>query len=248
MREAVAGIDSVRHVICSGEVDGDVLALAALEQADPAPIVQRADSDLAALLYTGGTTGRAKGVMLSHDNLHFSGHAGYEAGYVPGVNRSLGTLPLSHAYGLLVTIVGMHSVEQGVSALLRWFDPDAFLSLIEEHRLQVSAVVPSMLQILLSQPLEERDLSSLQYLSCGAAPLAREVEERDLPPDPVGHDPPGIRADRDRGADRDQPGGTAEVGVGRNSGAGHDRAHRRRRTDASSRPAKSARSARARRA
>jgi long-chain acyl-CoA synthetase len=177
VREAVAGVDSVRYVICSGEVDGDVLALGALEQADPAPIVQRADSDLAALLYTGGTTGRAKGVMLSHDNLYFSGHAGYQAGYVPGVNRSLGTLPLSHAYGLLVTIVGMHSVEKGVAALLRWFDPQAFLSLIAEHGLQQSAVVPSMLQILLSQPLEDYDLSSLRYLSCGAAPLAREVEE-----------------------------------------------------------------------
>jgi long-chain acyl-CoA synthetase len=41
-----------------------------LEQAQPAPIVARADDDLAALLYTGGTTGRAKGVMLSHANLH----------------------------------------------------------------------------------------------------------------------------------------------------------------------------------
>src|SRR5262249_3308844 len=47
----------------------------------------------------------------------------------------------------------------------------------QEHRLQQSAVVPSMLQILLSQPLEDYDLSTLQYLSCGAAPLAPEVEE-----------------------------------------------------------------------
>ena len=177
VREAVAGLDCVRNVISSGDVDGDVLPLSALEQAEPAPIVDRADSDLAALLYTGGTTGRAKGVMLSHDNLYFSGHAGHEAGHVPGINRSLATLPLSHAYGLLVTIVGMNSQEQGVAALLRWFDPQAFLSLIQEHRLQQSAVVPSMLQILLSQPLEDYDLSSLQFLSCGAAPLAHEVEE-----------------------------------------------------------------------
>jgi long-chain acyl-CoA synthetase len=177
VRQAVAGLDCVRNVICSGDVDGDVLPLSSLEQAEPATIVERADSDLAALLYTGGTTGRAKGVMLSHDNLYFSGRAGYDAGHVPGVNRSLGTLPLSHAYGLLVTIVGMHSEEQGIAALLRWFDPAAFLSLIQEHRLQQSAVVPSMLQILLSQPLEDYDLSSLQFLSCGAAPLAPEVDE-----------------------------------------------------------------------
>ena len=46
--------------------------------------------------------------MLSHANLHFTGRAGHEAGARAGINRSLGTLPLSHAYGLLVTIVGMH--------------------------------------------------------------------------------------------------------------------------------------------
>ncbi|MGZ4284712.1 MAG: class I adenylate-forming enzyme family protein [Solirubrobacteraceae bacterium] len=177
VREAVAGLDCVRNVISSGDVDGDVLSLSTLEQAEPAPIVDRADSDLAALLYTGGTTGRAKGVMLSHHNLYFSGHAGHEAGHVPGINRSLATLPLSHAYGLLVTIVGMNSQEQGVAALLRWFDPQAFLSLIQEHRLQQSAVVPSMLQILLCLPLEDYDLSSLKFLSCGAAPLAHEVAE-----------------------------------------------------------------------
>ncbi|MGZ4236957.1 MAG: class I adenylate-forming enzyme family protein [Solirubrobacteraceae bacterium] len=178
VREAVNGLDCVRNVIFSGDVDGDdVIPLSSLEQANQASVVDRADTDLAALLYTGGTTGRAKGVMLSHDNLYFSGRAGYDAGHVPGINRALATLPLSHAYGLLVTIVGMHSEEQGVAALLRWFDPAAFLSLIQEHRLQQSAVVPSMLQILLSQPLEDYDLSSLQFLSCGAAPLAHEVEE-----------------------------------------------------------------------
>ncbi len=114
--------------------------------------------------------------MLSHANLSFAGRSGHEAAYVPGVNRALATLPLSHSYGILVTLVGMHHPEQGVSVLLRWFDPQAFLSLVAEHRLQLSAVVPSMLQILLSQPLDEHDLSSLRYLTSGGAPLAPEVE------------------------------------------------------------------------
>jgi long-chain acyl-CoA synthetase len=71
----------------------------------------------------------------------------------------------------------MHSAERGMAVLLRWFDPDAFLALIQEHELQLSAVVPSMLQILLSKPLEQYDLGSLRYLSSGGAPLAREVGE-----------------------------------------------------------------------
>src|SRR5581483_1379742 len=148
-----------------------VLALEELERAEPGAVVPRADDDLAALLYTGGTTGRAQGVMLTHANLHFSGRSAHDAAHIPGVNRALTTLPLSHAYGLLVTIAALHSGEQGITVLLRWFDPDAFLELIPEHNLQLSAVVPSMLQILLGKPLEQYDLSSLRYVSSGGAPL-----------------------------------------------------------------------------
>jgi long-chain acyl-CoA synthetase len=178
--EATEGLDHVRHVICAGGEAEGVVALAELEAADPLPVVPRADDDLAALLYTGGTTGRSKGVMLTHANLDFTGAAAHDSGHVPGVNRALTTLPLSHAYGLLVTLAGMHSHEQHVTVLLRWFDPVAFLELIQEHRLQLSAVVPSMLQILLAQPLEDYDLSTLSYVSSGGAPLAREVEEEFL--------------------------------------------------------------------
>jgi long-chain acyl-CoA synthetase len=175
--EATQGLDHVRFLICT-EAGGDgVVALAELERAQPRPIVPRADDDLAALLYTGGTTGRAKGVMLSHANLHFSGGAAHQSAHVPGVNRALTTLPLSHAYGLLVTIAGLHQAEPGVTVLLRWFEPAAFLGLIGEHQLQLSAVVPTMLQILLGQPLENYDLSSLRYVTSGGAPLPPEVEQ-----------------------------------------------------------------------
>ena len=177
VREAVAGLDHVRHVISSGSA-----GFSALQEAEPGTIVPRDDDDLAALLYTGGTTGRAKGVMLSHANLSFTGQAVQEASHVRGVARSLMTLPLSHSYGILVTIGGMHSPESPVNVLLRWFDPRRFLEMIAEHRLQTSAVVPSMLHLLLAQPLEEFDLSSLVYLGCGAAPLApgvaAEIERR----------------------------------------------------------------------
>jgi long-chain acyl-CoA synthetase len=178
VREAVAGLGSVRCVISTGAGEDGVLGLDALEQAsEAAPIVPRGDDELAALLYTGGTTGRAKGVMLSHASLNFTGRAVQQASHVPGVNRFLMTLPLSHSYGMLITISGMHSPERPVTVLLRWFDPRVFLALIEEHRLQSSAVVPSMIHLLLAQPLEELDLSSLRFLGCGAAPLAPQAAE-----------------------------------------------------------------------
>ena len=175
--EATGGLEHVRFVIGTNAVDDGVLDLAELERAEPRPIVPRSDDDLAALLYTGGTTGRAKGVMLSHANLFFSGGQAHDAAHVPGVNRQLTTLPLSHAYGLLVTIAAMHNAEQGINVLLRWFDPATYLRLIGEHRLQLSAVVPTMLQILLGMPLEDYDLSTLLWLSSGGAPLAPEVEQ-----------------------------------------------------------------------
>jgi long-chain acyl-CoA synthetase len=181
VREAVAGVDTVRHVLSTEGADG-VTPLSELEQAAPAAIEPRGDDDLAALLYTGGTTGRAKGVMLSHANLHFSGGSVQKASYVAGMSRSLMTLPLSHAYGLLLTVSAMHSPERPVTVLLRWFDPAAFLELIAEHRVQTSAVVPSMIHVLLGEPLERHDLSSLVSLGCGAAPLppgaAAEIERR----------------------------------------------------------------------
>jgi long-chain acyl-CoA synthetase len=74
-----------------------------------------------------------------------------------------------------VAAVGLHSPEPNLTVLMRWFDPERFLELADEHRIQISAVVPAMLQALLAQPLENYDLSSLRYLACGAAPLSREL-------------------------------------------------------------------------
>jgi long-chain acyl-CoA synthetase len=172
--QAAQGVATLEHVVCAGGGEGSI-PLADLEAADPIGIVDRADSDLAALMYTGGTTGRAKGVMLSHENLWRAGAASHQSGYVPGINRSLVSLPLSHSFGLLVTVVGMHAAEPGASVLMRWFEPTAALSLIQEHGVQVMPVVPSMIQVMLSMPLEDYDLSSLRFFACGAAPLAAEV-------------------------------------------------------------------------
>jgi long-chain acyl-CoA synthetase len=177
VRDAVAPLDHVRHVITTGAGDDGVLALGDLEESDPAPIVPRGDDELAVLLYTGGTTGRAKGVMISHASLNFTGQAVQEAAHVDGVTRGLMPLPLAHAYGILITIAGLHAPERPVTVLMRWFDPGGFLTLVQEHGVQTAPLVPSMIQLLLAQPLEDYDLSSLLYLGSGAAPLAAELVE-----------------------------------------------------------------------
>jgi long-chain acyl-CoA synthetase len=155
---------------------------AELETAAPEPIVDRADDDLAALLYTGGTTGRSKGVPLSHANLYHAGWASRQVAEVAGVTRSIVALPLSHSYGLLVTVGGLHAGEPGSTVLQRWFDAAGWLELAERHRVQATAVVPSMVAMLLAQPLERYDLSELRYVFSGAAPLplalVHEMERR----------------------------------------------------------------------
>jgi long-chain acyl-CoA synthetase len=170
---AAEGLD-IPVVVLGGTdaVDPRLVDYAALEATSPGSIVDRSPDDLAALLFTGGTTGRSKGVPLSHANLWYAGWSSRQHSQVPGITRAITALPLSHSYGILVTVGGLHQIEPPFTVLQRWFDPAAWVSLVAEHRLQVAAVVPSMIAALLAQPLERYDLSALRHVFCGAAPLA----------------------------------------------------------------------------
>ena len=179
---AGTGGDTVTGLLAGlpGHVRG--LDFAGMEQHPAASIVARGNDDLAALMYTGGTTGRAKGVMLTHRNLHECAASLQRAAAAPGLTRALLPLPMSHAYGMIVTLANFHADEPGLTILQRWFEPAAFLSLAQQHRVQRTALVPAMIQMLLAQPLEDYDLSELRVVGSGAAPLAamslRQWEER----------------------------------------------------------------------
>jgi len=178
---AVRGAPSVRFVMAPGAAGGEaapgvpLLDFGQVASAEPGPVAGRSGTDLAALLYTGGTTGRAKGVPLTHANLLWCGWAAQQVSARAGVVTSVLPLPLAHAYGLLVLCGGMHRTDRPRTILMRWFDPAGWVRLAEEHRAQGSALVPSMIQMLLGQPLEQADLSELTAVSSGAAPLAEEV-------------------------------------------------------------------------
>ncbi len=174
------GAPDVRFVLVAGaQADPPpgvpVLDFAQVASAEPGAITSRSGTDLAALLYTGGTTGRSKGVPLTHAGLYWCGSAAHESSVRANVLRSVLPLPLAHAYGLLVLCGGMHRTDQPQTILMRWFDPAVWVKLAERHRVQGSALVPSMIQMLLSQPLEEADLSELIAVSSGAAPLTADV-------------------------------------------------------------------------
>jgi long-chain acyl-CoA synthetase len=180
---ATDGVATVRHVVVAGAYAAPPgtaagprpLDFGDLESGDERRLVDRDDGKLAALMYTGGTTGRAKGVALSHGNLWSCAKSLWETTYVPGLTRVLVPLPLSHAYGMIVTVVGMHAVEPGLAVIQRWFNPGEWVSLAQQWHAQRSALVPAMVQMLLGEPLEDADLSSLRYVGSGAAPLSMDV-------------------------------------------------------------------------
>jgi long-chain acyl-CoA synthetase len=175
IRAALGDGPAPRAVVTTGPdtVDGDVgfaemLAADPLER--PAPV---REDDLAALLFTGGTTGDSKGVMLSHGNIAFDARQAAAAAEVGDGEVALTALPLAHSYGILVAAIGLFVRGRGV--LQRWFEPFGFLEAIAEHRVHRVAVVPTMLQYLLQAPLEDHDLSSLRFVASGAAALPLEV-------------------------------------------------------------------------
>ena len=177
VREAARGLD-VRVVLAGPErLPGADLLLADLETGSDGPLVPRDGGDLAALLYTGGTTGRSKGVMLTHEGLSTISRARAQVFSESGAVDLVLPLPLSHVYGLLNSVTRMHMPTPGFAALQAKFDATGWLALVERVRPQAGALVPSMLQLLLRQDLESADLGSLFYVTTGGAPLSVAVRE-----------------------------------------------------------------------
>jgi long-chain acyl-CoA synthetase len=177
VQAAAGGVPTVRGVVLAGDEAEGTLSFAALEAGEEGDLVDAQPDSLAALLYTGGTTGRSKGVMLSHNAMSAAAWAATSVSHDPDLSVSLLPLPLSHAYGLLVTTLALHTPQPGTVVLMQWFEPAGWLSLAVEHRVQIGAVVPSMLQMLLAQPLESYDLSALRRITSGAAPLLHETRD-----------------------------------------------------------------------
>ncbi len=133
--------------------------------------------DTAVILYTSGTTGRPKGVMLTHRNLVSNALGGRGPEYEQrSEDTQLMILPLAHAFGIVALNVFYVS---GVKAVMHpRFDTTAVLSAIERHHITAFAGVPAMFVALLYTPdAEKYDTSSLQYCVSGSAPLPVNVLE-----------------------------------------------------------------------
>ncbi len=149
--------------------------LASSDVADPN--VTTGPDDAVLLLYTSGTTGVPKGAELTNRNMSYSERLARETWGFTEHSVNLVGMPMFHiggiGYGSSAVIVGGHTV------LIRDSDAATIISAIESHRVTHAFFVPAVVQTIISAPgIEDADMSSLELLSYGAAPIGDAVLRR----------------------------------------------------------------------
>lgn len=134
--------------------------------------------DLACLLYTSGTSGKPKGVMLSHCNLLSNVRQCLEHVGLRDEDVLLGVLPQFHSFGL--TVLTILPLVRGLRAIYTArFVPQHVMRLLREHRPTMFVGIPSMYNALLAvKQAEPADFASLRFTVSGGEPLPEDVFER----------------------------------------------------------------------
>jgi long-chain acyl-CoA synthetase len=144
----------------------------------PPPRPGATADDLAAILYSGGTTGRPKGIMLSHSNFVCEGMEA--AKWVALTERDvvLAVLPIFHGFGLGV-LVNASLMTGATVVMVPVFSAETVAKLMRTKRPTLMAGVPTLYEALTHDPaLRKSDLSSLRAAFSGADTLPRSVKER----------------------------------------------------------------------
>jgi len=176
---ALAGISADALVVLDGDgqdATGHPSAADLLAEGTPAPEVSFAPSaHLAALPYSSGTTGNPKGVMLTHRNLVANVAQIRPLHGMVADDVVLAVLPFFHIYGMTVLLnAALHARARLV--IMRSFDLEKFLENIANHKCTIAYIAPPVAVALAKHPLiDDYDLSSLNTVMSGAAPLDAEL-------------------------------------------------------------------------
>jgi long-chain acyl-CoA synthetase len=143
----------------------------------PVPDAMVSREQLAGIFYTGGTTGRSKGVMLSHANIVSNALHVLSEGLLPEGSVYLNAAPMFHlanGCGMFASLIG-----GGSNVVVRMFNPELVMRTIEREKVTVTLIVPTMIQMLTDHPLfKTADLSSLKRILYGASPINEALLNR----------------------------------------------------------------------
>ena len=168
----------VATVVTTGPGDDEGMSLETwLAAADPVDDALHGGQDLAAILYTGGTTGFPKGVMLSHDNLVASALGSMASGEGHASARYLHSAPLFHIGALSGLLIALHS--GSTNLFLPAFDPLAMLEAIARWDVTEFFLVPTMLRMMVQHPrFAEFDVGGVQRIRYGASSIDEALLDR----------------------------------------------------------------------
>jgi len=142
------------------------------ENSDLLANVQTDDDEVAALVYTSGTTSRPKGVMQTHYSLYYTAINVEATIDYPQDAVNMAMLPLCHSYGI-GTMNAAFLRRKGCTVVLRQFQVQKLFEAIEKYKVLSVAAVPTMYIYMLAFPDHAKyNLSSVKYYICGSAPLS----------------------------------------------------------------------------
>jgi len=180
--EEVRNVESetdVREVVTVGAKEEDTTEYDDILSDETRETEPREDDDIAAQPYTSGTTGKPKGVLLTHENLSFVAEATPKVhDGIRADDKMLGVLPLFHIYGMTVNMLAT-LYEGGSYHLMTEWDAGEALELIETEGITILHGVPAMYNDLVNHPdADEYTLESVRFANAGGDSLPLETIRR----------------------------------------------------------------------